>query len=124
MDPGPVRLGEHAHLLPPARDHQAIHLGLGQVEDLLVEKKASYQTTEGLEKSLRSQIILFAVTGGLMALGTVFYQRGKPWARFIGMFVAGFIAVMYVMQVVQGALNIPGLAITFASVAAIDLGDG
>jgi hypothetical protein len=89
-----------------------------QVEDLLAEKKASYQTTEGLEKSLRSQIILFAVTGGLMALGTVFYQRGKSWARFIGMFVAGFIAVMYVMQVVQGALNIPGLAITFASVAA------
>ena len=89
-----------------------------QVKDVLAKKKAQYQTIESLQSGLRSQIILFTVTGLLMAAATVFYQRGKTWARFIGMFVSGFIAVMYVMQVVQGSLNIPGIIITLAAVAA------
>lgn len=89
-----------------------------EIKDILAKKKTNFQTVDGLNSGLRSQIILFAVTGALMALGTVFYQRGKVWARFIGMFVAGFIAVMYIMQIVQGALNIPGMVISLAAVAA------
>lgn len=89
-----------------------------EIDDVLSEAQASFQTLEGLESGLRSQIILFAVTGALMALGTVLYQRGKVWARYIGMFVSGFVAVMYIMQVLQGALNIPGIIIVVASVAA------
>lgn len=89
-----------------------------EIKEARDKHKANYASLEQMESQLRSQIILFAVTGGLMALATVFYQRGKSWARYIGMFVAGFVAVMYVMQVVQGALNIPGLVITLASVAA------
>ncbi|WP_153504464.1 hypothetical protein [Cumulibacter manganitolerans] len=90
----------------------------GQIKDVLAEKKAQFQTVEALQSGLRSQIILFTLTGLLMAAGTLFYQRGKAWARYIGMFVSGFIAVMYVMQVVQGALNIPGIVITLAAIAA------
>lgn len=89
-----------------------------EIEDVLTEAKASFQTLEGLESGLRSQIILFAISGVLMAVGTVLYQRGKIWARYIAMFVSGFIAVMYIMQVLQGALNIPGIIIVVASVAA------
>lgn len=92
-----------------------------EIDDVLSEAKASFQTLEGLESGLRSQIILFAVTGALMALGTVLYQRGKAWARYIAMFVSGFVAVMYIMQVLQGALNIPGIVIVLASVAAFYL---
>lgn len=89
-----------------------------EIEEARDKNEANYASLEQMESQLRSQIILFAVTGGLMALATVFYQRGKSWARYIGMFVAGFVAVMYVMQVVQGALNIPGMVITLAAVGA------
>ncbi|WP_106848798.1 hypothetical protein [Blastococcus sp. Marseille-P5729] len=89
-----------------------------EIQEARDKHNANYASLEQMESQLRSQMILFAVTGALMALATVFYQRGKSWARYIGMFVAGFVAVMYVMQVVQGALNIPGLVITVASVAA------
>lgn len=89
-----------------------------EIDDILTEAEASFQTLEGLQSGLRSQIVLFALTGGLMAVGTVFYQRGKAWARYVAMFVSGFVAVMYIMQVLQGALNIPGMIITAASVAA------
>lgn len=89
-----------------------------QIGDLLKEKETRFQTLENLKSGLRSQIIMFAVAGVLMAVAAVFYQRGKVWARFLGMFVAGFVAVLYVTQVVQGALNIPGLVITLAAVAA------
>lgn len=92
-----------------------------EIDEVLAEAEASFQTIEGIESNLRSQIILFAVTGGLMALGAVFYQRGKIWARFVGMFVAGFTAVMYIMQVLQGALNILGMIIVIVSAAAFYL---
>lgn len=87
------------------------------IDDVLAEAEASFQTLEGIESNLRSQIILFAVAGGLLALAVVFYQRGKVWARFVAMFVSGFTAVMYVMQVLQGALNILGLVIVVVSAA-------
>lgn len=92
-----------------------------EIDDVLAEAEASFQTIEGIQDNLRSQIILFAVTGGLLALAVVFYQRGKVWARFVGMFVAGFTAVMYIMQVLQGALNILGLIIVITSAAAFYL---
>lgn len=96
-------------------------INAGQIDDALGEIGAQFQTLQNLEDGLRSQTILFAVTGGLAALATVFYQRRQTWARVVGMFVSGFVAVMYVMQVVQGALNIPGMLLVVASVSAFYL---
>ncbi|MFV0532665.1 MAG: hypothetical protein ACK5MR_03305 [Cumulibacter sp.] len=88
-----------------------------QIDDMLTENDIEYSTLESMESQFRYQAFIFGGVGVVMLLGTFFYQRAKSWARYIGMFGSGFISVMYLMQVMQGGMNVITLVLTVVGIA-------
>lgn len=91
-----------------------------QVSDSLKKNKVNLTvpTVDELNSSIRTQTIIFGVVALAAVAAAYFYRQGASWARMLGMFVAGLVTIMFVMQVVNGSLSALTLAIVLSGGAA------
>lgn len=75
-------------------------------------------TANEIESSFRTQALIFAGLGLVVALAAFIYFRRNKWGRILGMFASGLITVMYLMQLVSGAVSLPVIVVTLAGAAA------
>lgn len=87
-----------------------------QVSDTLEKNKVTLKlpTVESLDSSIRTQSLIFLAVGLAGLVSAFFYFRGAKWARLVGMVVSGLVVVMWLMQVLNGALSLPVIVVLLA----------
>ncbi|GAB3293028.1 hypothetical protein EK0264_11960 [Epidermidibacterium keratini] len=75
-------------------------------------------TMDEVQSMLNRQVAMFLIGGAVAAIALIFYRQRKGWARILGMFISGLAGIMFLMQVIQGGLNIFALLLTVAGIGA------